>query len=346
MRRSFLPKISGMLNKNSPITVIGGSGFIGTRLVKRLAKTTDTNLKIIDKVSSYAFSHLSCIADVGSVVQLREEISSNTVIVNLAAEHRDDVRPLSRYDEVNVQGAKNICVVANEKGVQTIIFTSTVAVYGFAPIGTDESGKINPFNDYGRTKYEAEQIFKAWQAEAPTERTLVIIRPTVVFGEQNRGNVYNLLRQIASGKFVMVGSGKNRKSMAYVENVAAFIEYAMSFKPGLHIYNFIDKPDFTMNSLVANVNRILGRSEKIGFRIPFAIGYFIGKGFDLVAAITGKQFAISSIRVKKFCANSVYNTSIDQTGFVSPVPLEQALAQTVRYEFVESHEHEGVFYTE
>ncbi len=144
----------------------------------------------------------------------------------------------------------------------------------------------------------------------------------------------------------MVGSGENRKSMAYVENVAAFIEYSMSFKPGLHIYNFIDKPDFTMNTLVGNVNRILGRPEINGFRLPFTVGYLIGKGFDLVAAITGKRFAISSIRVKKFCANSVYNTAIDKTGFVPPVPLEQALSQTVRYEFVESHEHEGVFYTE
>ncbi len=144
----------------------------------------------------------------------------------------------------------------------------------------------------------------------------------------------------------MVGSGENLKSMAYDESVAAFIEYSMSFKPGVHIYNFIDKPDFTMNTLVGNVNRILGRPDRIGFRLPFSIGYLIGKGFDLVAAITGKRFAISSIRVKKFCANSVYNTAIDKTGFVPPVPLEQALSQTIRYEFVESHEHEGVFYTE
>jgi nucleoside-diphosphate-sugar epimerase len=327
------------------VNVIGGSGFIGTRLMRRL-RNNATESKIIDKAPSKAFPDLVTLSDVRSAEQLRASIADESVIVNLAAEHRDDVRPLSLYDEVNVGGAKNICTVAREKGVKTIIFTSTVAVYGFAPIGTDESGKIAPFNDYGRTKFEAEQVFKAWQSEAPTERTLVIIRPTVVFGEQNRGNVYNLLRQIASGKFVMVGHGENRKSMAYVENIAAFIEYSMSFKPGVHIYNFIDKPDFTMNTLVANVNRILGRPEKIGFRLPFAVGYSIGKGFDLVAAITGKRFAISSIRVKKFCANSVYNTAIDKTGFVPPVPLEQALAQTVRYEFVESHEHEGVFYTE
>jgi nucleoside-diphosphate-sugar epimerase len=328
------------------INVIGGSGFIGTRLVRRLRSKEQLAVQITDKAPSKLHPDLVTLGDVRSVEQLRTSIASGSVIVNLAAEHRDDVRPLSLYEEVNVGGAKNICTVAREKGVQTIIFTSTVAVYGFALIGTDESGKIAPFNDYGRTKYEAELVFKAWQAEAPTERTLVIIRPTVVFGEQNRGNVYNLLRQIASGKFVMVGNGENRKSMAYVENVAAFIEYSMSFRPGVHIYNFIDKPDFTMNNLVANINRILGRPEKIGFRLPFAVGYMIGKGFDLVAALTGKRFAISSIRVKKFCANSVYNTAIDQTGFVPPVPLEKALAQTVRYEFMESNEHEGVFYTE
>jgi nucleoside-diphosphate-sugar epimerase len=328
------------------INVIGGSGFLGTRLVRRLSSKEQLTVQITDKAPSKAYPDLVTLGDVRSVEQLRTSIANESVIINLAAEHRDDVRPLSLYGDVNVGGARNICTVAREKSVQTIIFTSSVAVYGFAPIGTDESGKISPFNDYGRTKYEAEQVFKDWQAEVPTERTLVIIRPTVVFGEQNRGNVYNLLRQIASRKFVMVGHGENRKSMAYVENIAAFIEFSMGFKPGVHIYNFIDKPDFTMNSLVANVNRILGRPKKIGFRVPFAVGYMIGKGFDLVAALSGKRFAISSIRVKKFCANSVYNNAIDQTGFVSPVPLEQALEQTVRYEFVESHEHEGVFYTE
>lgn len=328
------------------VNVIGGSGFIGTRLMHRLRMNDSLDSKIIDKAPSRAFPDLVALSDVRSVEQLSESIAHGSVIVNLAAEHRDDVRPLSLYDDVNAGGAKNICTVAREKGVQTVIFTSSVAVYGFAPIGTDESGKIAPFNDYGRTKYEAEQIFKAWQAEEPEKRTLVIIRPTVVFGEQNRGNVYNLLRQIASGKFVMVGHGENRKSMAYVENVVAFIEYSINFKPGVHTYNYIDKPDFTMNSLVANVNRLLGRSEKIRFRLPFAVGYLIGKGFDLVAANTGRRFAISSIRVKKFCANSVYNTAIDETGFVRPVPLEQAIAQTVRHEFIENHNDEPLYFSE
>lgn len=334
------------MNNSNNILIIGGSGFIGTRLARRLSCKEKVDIQIFDKEPSKTFSDMVMLGDVRSEEQLRASIPEKSVIVNLAAEHRDDVRPLSLYDEVNVGGARNICSVAREKCVQTIIFTSTVAVYGFAPIGTDESGHISPFNDYGRTKYEAEQVFKAWQAEAPNERTLVIIRPTVVFGEQNRGNVYNLLRQIASGKFVMVGNGENRKSMAYVENLAAFIEYSMSFEPGVHVYNFIDKPDFKMNQLVGSVKRILGQSETIGFRLPYVVGYAIGKAFDLFAAVTGKRLAISSIRVKKFCANSVYNTAIDNTGFVPPVPLAQAIEQTIRHEFIEKHDSEPLYFSE
>jgi len=327
------------------ICIVGGSGFIGTRLSQRL-RMTGQQFNIVDKASSQAFPGHVQLADVRSLDALRQAILDNAPLINLAAEHRDDVRPLTLYDDVNIGGARNLCTVAREKNIRTIVFTSTVAVYGFAPIGTDESGKIAPFNDYGRTKYEAELVYKAWQSEVPEERTLVIIRPTVVFGEQNRGNVYNLLRQIASGRFVMVGKGENRKSMAYVENVAAFIDYSLSFKPGVHIYNFIDKPDSTMNQLVGTVKRILGQSEKISFRLPYAVGYAIGTVFDLIAVITGKRLAISSIRVKKFCANSVYNTSIDETGFVPPVPLGQALEQTIRHEFIEKHDDKPLYFSE
>jgi nucleoside-diphosphate-sugar epimerase len=315
-------------------------------LIGRLERSSQNSITIQDKEPSAYYPKIAQLCDVRSLDQLRSSLNSDSVIVNLAAEHRDDVKPTSLYYDVNVEGAKNICTVACEKNIQTIIFTSTVAVYGFAPIGTDEFGAILPFNEYGRSKYEAERIFKEWQAEEPSMRSLVIIRPTVVFGEQNRGNVYNLLRQIASGRFVMVGNGENRKSMAYVENIAAFIEFSMNLGPGVHTYNYIDKPDYSMNILVTSVKRIMGKPASVGFRLPYVMGYIIGKGFDIVAMLTGKQFSVSSIRVKKFCANSVYNTAIDKTGFIPPVTLDQALERTIRHEFLESHENETVFYTD
>jgi len=327
------------------VSIVGGSGFIGSRLCGRLANKGIT-FQILDKVMSASFSKEFALLDIRDIVALEQSIADGSLLINLAAEHRDDVFPLSLYDDVNVQGAKNLCLVANQKNIHTIIFTSSVAVYGYAPLGTNESGKIAPFNDYGRTKWEAEQVYKAWQAADSENRTLVIVRPTVVFGERNRGNVFNLLKQIASGKFVMVGDGLNRKSMAYVENVAAFLEYSMSFKSGVHIYNYIDKPDFSMNQLVGHVNKLLGRSSEIKFRMPYFVGLGIGKVFDLVAKLSGRKFPISSIRVKKFCANSVYESAISQTGFVPPVNLIDAIEKTVRYEFIEDHQHEQVFYTE
>jgi nucleoside-diphosphate-sugar epimerase len=328
------------------VDLIGGSGFIGTRFAQRLKLKSKFKLKIIDKAPSKTFPDLVSYADIRSVDQLCKSISQNSVIVHLAAEHRDDVSEPSLYQDVNVGGAKNICKIAAEKGVNTIVFTSSVAIYGFAPIGTNESGKVAPFNEYGRTKYEAELVFKAWQSELPSERALIIIRPTVVFGERNRGNVFNLLKQIASGKFVMIGDGLNRKSMAYVENVAAFLEYSLNFKPGVHIYNYIDKPDFSMNRLVAHVNKLLGKSSEIGFRLPFFLGILIGSSFDLVAKVTGKKFPISAIRVKKFCANSVYESAIDSTGFIPPVSLMEAIEKTIQFEFIEDHKAEHVFVSE
>ena len=70
----------------------------------------------------------------------------------------------------------------------------------------------------------AEKIIKKWYEADPSNTSITIIRPTVVFGERNRGNVYNLLKQISSGKFLMVGKGQNKKSMAYVGNLVALIK--------------------------------------------------------------------------------------------------------------------------
>ena len=327
------------------LTIVGGSGFIGTRLSDRLLKS-GIDLTIIDKVRSLKFPLKTRIADVRSFDDLVESVESNGILVNLAAEHRDDVSPRSLYHDVNVTGARNICAVAEAKNIKTIIFTSSVAVYGFAPIGTDESGSVSPFNDYGKTKYQAELVYKEWQQKDPRNRSLVIIRPTVVFGERNRGNVYNLLNQIVSGRFVMVGKGLNRKSMAYVENVAAFIEYCFNFQPGVYVYNYADKPDFRMNDLVSHISKIVGRPNKIRFRLPYFLGVSIGKLFDLWSFITHKKLSISSIRIKKFCSDSVYESAVSETGFVPPINLVDAIESTVKFEFLEEHKPDYVYYTE
>lgn len=324
--------------------IIGGSGFIGTRLCKRLQKANKA-FQIIDKKTSNTFPDNTTICDIRNREDLINIKITADVIINLAAEHRDDVRPKSLYDEVNIIGSQHICELAEAKGINNIIFTSSVAVYGFAERGTDENGKINPFNDYGRTKYEAELIYREWQSKDPKNRTLIIVRPTVVFGEQNRGNVYNLLKQIATGKFVMIGNGKNRKSMAYVENIAAFLEYSNSLTYGVHVYNYIDKPDYDMNSLIIRVKKALGKEANVGPRIPYWAGMIAGYCFDFIAKISGKTLPISSIRIQKFCKDSIYRTTIEKTGFKPPIKLDCAIEKTIKYEFITQNNDE-VFYTE
>lgn len=327
----------------SQINVIGGSGFIGTRLCRRLAAAGEHPFTIIDKRVSQAFPDRSVICDIRDLAGLRGVIVPGAPVIHLAAEHRDDVRPVSLYHDVNVEGTANVCRAASAAGVDTILFTSSVAVYGLARAGTAEDGHIAPFNEYGRTKWEAEGVLRRWAAENPATRRLVIVRPTVVFGENNRGNVYNLLRQIASGRFVMIGGGRNHKSMAYVENVAAFLAHCLDGPPGVEVWNYVDSPDPSMNELVSTVRRLMGRSPGVGARMPYALGLTIGATFDLLAWVTGKSFAISLVRVKKFCAETSFTSNAARTGFAPPVTLVDALERTVRHEFLEAHSGEELF---
>ena len=331
------------MSKINKVSILGGAGFLGTRLSQRLYNK-EQNHEICDLEVGEA-SKNPTIVDIEDLSSLNR-VDGSDCIINLAAVHRDDIRPLSRYDDVNVQGSVNVCEAARKHDINKIIFTSSVAIYGFAPADTDESGEPNYFNDYGRTKYLAEQVYKEWQAEDSENRTLVIVRPTVIFGEGNRGNVYNLLKQIASRRFVMFGNGENRKSMAYVENVAAFLEYSMSFKPGLHTYNYIDKLDFDMNTLVSEARKTLFGKNNVGLRLPAFLGMAIGYFADFVAELTGKTLPVSSIRVKKFMGTTQFASSVSETGFVPPVSLEDGLARTLRYEFLEDNSDKRTFETE
>lgn len=328
------------------VTIIGGSGFIGSRLCKRLT-TSDIEFNIVDKNKSPFYSNLCQITDIRELDSLINTLKGSDTVINLAAEHRDDVTPKSLYDDVNVEGSRNICKACETLGINNIIFTSSVAVYGFAPVGTDESGKINYFNDYGRTKWEAEIVYREWLDKDPENRSLTIIRPTVVFGERNRGNVYNLLKQIASGVFPMIGNGQNVKSMAYVENIAAFLEYSLMNKSGEHLYNYIDKPDFDMNALVKTVKVALGKKEKTGIHWPYWFGYLGGLFFDSIAFIIRKKLPVSRIRIKKFCSNTSFESnSIKNTDFIPPILLEDGVRNTIQFEFAGESDDSILFYSE
>ena len=313
------------------ILVTGGSGFIGTRLIDDLLKENH-NIKIFDKVTSKKYPKLVQIGDVRDENTLIDACAGVDIIYNLAAEHADDVTPKSLYADVNIGGAKNVVAAAKANNVRKIVFTSSVAIYGLNRGAPDESMAAQPFNEYGRTKHEAEIVFQEW-AQENEENSLTIVRPVVVFGEHNRGNVYNLIKQIASGKFLMIGDGKNKKSMCYVGNISAFLVSLVTAKRGVNIYNFAGKPDLSSKEIVEIIQDELGIKKKV-LSAPYWLGLLGGYSFDILAKIIGKKLPISSIRIKKFTAETTVSTHrLFESGFQEPYSLEEGLRKMISYEF-------------
>ena len=317
---------------SAPICIVGGAGFIGRRLTTRLLAGGYV-VRIVDVVAPQRSDVQYRLADVRDYSGIARAIAGSRVVYNLAAVHRDDVKPASLYREANVDGASNITKACRILGINNIVFTSSVAVYGSGGNNIPEDQAPLPSNDYGRSKLEAEQEYRDWQFEEPADRTLVIVRPCVVFGVGNRGNVHRLLQQIRSRPFVIAGNGENRKSMAYVDNVSAFLTHVITLGPGVHVYNYADKPDFSMNELVATTLRELGRPRNKPFRVPYVIGLLGGLACDFLALATRKSLPISAARVRKFCSTTTFSTiRLRSTGFTPPVCLHDALRYTINQE--------------
>jgi nucleoside-diphosphate-sugar epimerase len=324
------------------ILTIGGSGFVGSFLIKELHNYKVGNL---DKNPSPFFDNITVKGDIRNLDEIKIPKSTDSVVL-LAAEHRDDVSPTSLYYDVNVQGTKNVLQAMDNAGVKNIIFTSSVAIYGLNKTNPDENHPEDPFNHYGKSKWQAELVIKEWYDNDPDGKSITIIRPTVIFGERNRGNVYNLLKQISSGKFIMIGKGQNKKSMAYVGNIVALIKNRLEkSEPGYHIFNYADKPDFSMFELT----RIIEEKMKIklpSIKIPYLLGVIGGYGFDFISVLLRKKFSISSVRVKKFCATTQFDASKVRSVFKSPYTLNEGLNKTLEHEFVNKQEDDVLFYTE
>lgn len=314
------------------ICITGGAGFIGSHLVRRIRE--DHSLLVIDRSPDGKFPEFTVKGDIRDRDLLDEHLEGTDLVIHLAAEHADNVHPPSRYYEVNVEGTRNVLEAMGRHDIKHIIFTSTAAVYGLENDNADENQPPDPFNDYGESKLQAERLMKAWQQRGDG-RAASVLRPTVVFGEENRGNVYNLLRQIVSGRFLMVGDGQNRKSMAYVGNLVSFIDYLIGHPDGFRIFNYADKPDLTTREIIRTTASTLD-VEIPGLRIPYWLGLAGGFALDALSKVTGKQFPISAVRVKKFCATTRFDAGkVRRNGFSPPYSLEEGLRRTLQYEFKE-----------
>ena len=200
------------------------------------------------------------------------------------------------------------------------------------------------FNEYGRTKFEAEKL-RQWHSRG--KKSLIIVRPTVIFGEGNRGNVFNLLNQIASGKFLMVGKGENKKSMAYIGNIVAFLENCITTDQMYGVYNYVDTPDLTMNELVSMVRSKLKGKTGVGPRLPYLLGLIVGYTADIISKLSGRNLPVSSIRVKKFASSTEFKSAKSNLdNFQPPFLLSDGVERTLQSEFIAPDPNREIFFTE
>lgn len=313
------------------ILIIGGSGFIGGYICRELMKSNLHTFQVLDKniptINNIGFVQ----ADLLNIVDILL-IKKPDVIINLAAEHADNVFPPELYYRTNVDGAKIVCALADFFDCKNILFTSSVAVYGTHIPNANENSPTDPISDYGRSKLMAESIYHDWYL-TDTSRTLNIIRPTVVFGPGNKGNFFNLIKQISNNRFLMIGNGSNRKSIAYVENLVSFIIFTILYVKKYNMIVYVDKPDYKMIDLIRLIKEKLGLSTNV-IKIPYFLAILIGASLDLISRFSGVKFAISKIRVKKFCTETTFSSKlIKNLDFVPPYTLDYGIFKTIESDF-------------
>ncbi len=313
------------------ITVLGGSGFIGTRLVSQLC-AAGHRVRIFDKAVSAVHPDLVTIGDVRDPAAVAAVLRNCECAINLAAEHSDEVAPTSLYFDVNVGGAGHLVAAAADAGVARIVFVSSVAVYGLDQPMASERTPLRPCNDYGRSKVQAEAVYTTWQRADPALRSLTVVRPCVVFGEGNRGNVHNLIDHLRRRRFVMVGRGDNRKSIAYVGNLVDFLCDQINNPAGLHCSNYADKPDLTTAELVRTIRNLLPNAERDSIHLPYPLALAAGYLFDACGWITRRKPSINSERIRKFCADTrIAIDALDRSDHRARVSIEEGLRRMIAH---------------
>jgi len=309
--------------------VTGGFGFIGSVLCKELHRA-GWEIRIVDiedkSKSNIEFGRFDYIVgdivDYSTVLKATEGID---LIIHLAAKHRFFGISKDEFYRVNVEGTKAILKAASQRNIKNIIFYSSVAVYGDQSVPTNENTIPKPDNTYGITKFEAEKLVCNWVSEREN-RNALIIRPTVVFGPNNKGNMYRLIRQIDKRLYIPIGSGKNIKSVAYVENLVNATLFLMNkgFK-GLEVYNYADEPHRTFREIVDLIYRLSGRSAP-KLSLPVKPVLMSLRPFDYLAKLLGINFPIPIALMKMNTPTHHTASKIRKAGFQQIHSFEEGLA--------------------
>jgi GlcNAc-P-P-Und epimerase len=311
--------------------ITGGSGFIGSHFHHVISNSELVNLDL----EKPTFKHSATFyqgdirkkEDVTKVFEREKEISR---IISLAAKHHDFGIGHDEYFDTNEMGTQVLCEVATRFNINEIVFYSSVAVYGTTNEMSDESLEPAPDSPYGASKLAGENVLRKWAAEQ-SGRKVLIIRPALVFGANNVANMYKLIKQIDLGVYFHIGKGDNIKSIAYVENlVKATLFLADKMPNGVSTYNYADEPQLTSREIGNTIATALGK--KVRLTVPLSAAVILGLPFDLLIKITGKNFPISTARIKKLNTQTLHSArKMAAAGFKPDYTTKQGLGKMVAW---------------
>ena len=155
------------------------------------------------------------------------------------------------YFETNINGAKNICNFAHKQNCKTILFTSSISPYGPSEDEKNEHSLPTPETPYGISKLTAELIHQNWQTSSNLNK-LVIVRPGVVFGPNENGNMSRLIKAVKNNYFVFTGNKQTLKAGIYVKELCRMFDWSLEKVSDSHliIFNASFHPNPKINDYV------------------------------------------------------------------------------------------------
>ncbi|WP_420603487.1 NAD-dependent epimerase/dehydratase family protein [Flagellimonas sp.] len=309
--------------------IFGGSGYIGRNMLSvflkedRFSKYIVCDIKPLSGFEDENKVHFEKI-DVRREIKIESDHDSNSWIFNFAAIHREPGHAYKEYFDTNIPGAENVTEFARKAGIKNIFFTSSIAPYGKSLEKRNESSTLYPETAYGISKALAERIHQEWLVE-DNERRLIIVRPSVIFGPKDPGNVYRMIKALKKGTFVLPDGGKVIKAYGYIYGLVDSILFTMNLKDNFIVYNYAENPLIPLNEMTEIVKKRFDYNKpvlKISVKILSLIALFLVNFLKII----GKTTDIHPVRVRKagFPTNIEPKFLIDRN-FVFKYHFEAAL---------------------
>jgi nucleoside-diphosphate-sugar epimerase len=307
------------------ILLTGSEGFVGVYLRKELEKTGNF-IYCIDrvKVSRTNYFCFDLSNEISSLAKLLKDERFD-LLIHLAAAKGDYNLKYDDFYRDNVTASEKTISLVKVLDIKSVIAYSTVSVYGHDNKIKSEEADLVPNNPYGATKLESENIFIKWFNLDPIKNKLTILRPSVIYGENNFANMYNLLDQLNKKFPVSVGKGNYIKSMVAVENIVDITVFSINKLKSLQIYNCTDKPYPKLKEVIKYIAEIKGFS-KPKIVIPKWVAYFIGLLFECFSFLIKKDLGITRERIYKFTMPTDYRSEkLAEVGYIQKYSVKDRI---------------------